>query len=92
MLKTYGLLGLSSLAATLAVATPAAAQNGEAAQASNDSTEIVCRRLAAPTGSRLGRRNVCKTQAEWEAEQAQYRQEVQRQQDLSHQSFGNDGG
>lgn len=71
-----------------AIAGPAVAQQGQAV--SNDGTEIVCRRSPSTTGSRLGRRNICKTQAQWDAEQAQYRDEVRRQQDLSHQSFGNE--
>lgn len=85
-------LWISGLIAALAAGAPAAAQGDSdgGQQASNDATEIVCRRLASPTGSRLGRRNVCKTQQQWDAERAQYREEVQRQQDRSHQSFGNE--
>lgn len=90
MRKIICVSAISALAATLALTAPAAAQSGAIAQPSNNATEVVCRRLEAPTGTRLGRRNICKTQAEWDAEQAQYRQEVQRQQDLSHQSFGNE--
>jgi len=55
---------------------------------SDNGTEVVCRRLAPPTGSRLGPRNVCKTRADWRALQEESRREVQRQQDASHWSGG----
>lgn len=81
-------LWLPGLVIAAIASGPAVGQQGQTA--SNDGTEIVCRRSPSTTGSRLGRRNICKTQAQWDTEQAQYREEVRRQQDLSHQSFGNE--
>lgn len=84
MIKT---VWLPAIVIAAVAGPPAVAQEGQTV--SNDATEIVCRRLAPPTGTRLGPRNVCKTQEQWDAEQAQYREEVQRQQDRSHHtSFG----
>lgn len=85
MLKMAWALAISG---TL-MATPASAFDDVQPSAQNteevsQARRIVCRRLPPPSGTRIGLRNVCKTQAEWDAEQAQYRQEVQRQQDLSH--------
>lgn len=60
------------IGAGLAMGTPAisAAQQedlGAGAEGDVDaSTEIICKREPAPTGSRIGARNVCKTQMEWD--------------------------
>lgn len=82
-------LSMAAVAAALMMAATASAIAGQqtAAQTPEETSNalrIVCRRMPPPAGSRIGQRNVCKTQAQWDAEQAQYRQEVQRQQDLSH--------
>ncbi|MBC7987625.1 MAG: hypothetical protein H7X93_13310 [Sphingomonadaceae bacterium] len=87
MRNIVAIIGFSALGAALVAAGPAAAQN-DASQAANDGTEVVCRRNDAPTGTRLGRRNVCKTQAEWDAIQSANREAVERQQDASHWSAG----
>lgn len=45
---------------------------------------IVCQRMPPPPGSRLGGRNICKTQADWDLYRREIRHEVQRMQDRSH--------
>lgn len=77
---------LAFAAAMVSIAGSAHAQRtGEIGQmASNNATEVVCRRMAPPTGTRLGARNICKTQADWDAFEEANRREVQRQQDASH--------
>lgn len=66
--------------------TPAGNQQ---AQNTSDAREIVCRRMPPPAGTRIGPRNICRTQAEWDLLQQQNREEVERQQDASHYSRGN---
>jgi hypothetical protein len=69
------------------VATAAVAQNsGGSAKgpttrhgASGDPTEVVCVREQA-VGSRLATRRVCRTRAEWEQHQSEFKQEVDRAQ------------
>lgn len=80
------ILWLPGIVATALAGGPAIAQQNQAV--SDDATEVVCRRSPSAPGSRLGRRNICKTQAQWDAEQAQYSGEIRRQKDLSSQSFG----
>lgn len=53
-------------------ATPAIAFQSQSEGASDGTettftTNIVCRRYPAPTGTRIGTRRVCKTQFEWDA-------------------------
>lgn len=89
-------LSIAALAATvftgaplLVTASPAQAQDDAEADAGEEvspARRIVCRRMAAPSGSRLGARNICRTQAQWDIAQREIRTEVQRQQDLSHWS------
>lgn len=59
------------------------------AQNTPDGRQIVCRRMPPPAGTRIGARNICRTQAEWDLLQQQNREEVQRQQDASHYTRGN---
>ncbi len=71
-------------AATMAVAVPSFAQDAEEgaedAERSNPATTIVCRRYPAPTGSRIGTRRICRTQAEWTAADREARLAVERNQ------------
>ena len=39
--------------------------SGDGANEVTSSTEVICRRMAPPTGSRIGPRRICKTQMEW---------------------------
>ncbi len=52
-------------------------------------TKKVCKRFAAPTGSRLGSRKVCRTQAQWDAEKAEASEAANRAQGKS--SWGEHG-
>jgi len=54
-----------------ALGTPAYAFQVDQSEASDGTettavTEIICRQAAAPTGSRIRPRNICKTQREWD--------------------------
>ncbi|MFN2259020.1 MAG: hypothetical protein ABR601_04195 [Parasphingopyxis sp.] len=76
------------------VASPAtAAQNateGEQAEEGNAVNEIVCRRVAAPTGTRIGRRQICKTQHQWDLIEQESRNVIE---DIGNRSrVGNEGG
>jgi hypothetical protein len=62
-------------AACLAMAVPAFAADAEP-KASSD-TKTVCKRVDG-TGFRLARQKVCKTQAEWNAESREARDEIDR--------------
>lgn len=46
--------------------------------------KIVCRRMPPPPGSRIGGRNICRTQADWNLYRREARDVVMRMQDLSH--------
>ena len=65
------ILGLFAASMVLAAGVPtmsAAQDEGLAAGAEgevNASTEVICKRQPAPTGSRIGARNICKTEIEW---------------------------
>ncbi|NNC73024.1 MAG: hypothetical protein HKN78_09135 [Sphingomonadaceae bacterium] len=61
-----------ALAAGLLVSMPAAAPAQQTASSEVDEdavdpqNRIICRRIAPPTGSRIGPRRICKTQHEWD--------------------------
>lgn len=80
--------GLALLIAipALAAGIPAAAQDGLAAESFEGPTEVLCRSIPPPPGTRIGPRNICMTRAEWEMLRQENRNEVMRQQDLSHWS------
>ncbi len=75
------------LCAGLVAVAPAMAQVDTTLQAAAPESvsavsEVICRRVPPPTGSRIGPRNICKTQHEWDlinreartvVEEAQYR-------------------
>lgn len=48
-------------------------ESDEAATEPDTSVEVICRRTAPPTGSRIGGRNICHTIAEWAAMDAEAR-------------------
>lgn len=74
-----------SLTAGLLVAMPGAAPAQQAA-ASDDAAEesdgrrneVVCRRVAPPTGSRIGRRRLCQTQDVWDSAEREAREALER--------------
>lgn len=80
-------LGAALVAMSPAMVSPALAQGDTTLRAAapesvNAVSEVICRRIAPPTGSRIGPRNICKTQHEWDlinresrtvVEEAQYR-------------------
>lgn len=76
---------LLSLAAGLLVAMPVAAPaqqtatSDDASEESNDRrNEVVCRRVAPPTASRIGRRRLCQTQDVWDAAKREARESLDR--------------
>lgn len=67
------------------LASPASAlvNQDTATQADGDPSaahEIVCRHYPPPTGSRIGARNICKTQSEWAVHDREARQTLERAQ------------
>ena len=70
--------GFSSLGAVPATSqTPQAEPADTETDATNAGNEIICRRVAPPTGSRIGPRNVCKTRHEWDQITAESRDVVE---------------
>ena len=55
------------------VATPKTDASGAA-----KGNEVVCKKMDAPTGSRIGKRQVCKTKAEWDYIQTQQQEVLER--------------
>jgi hypothetical protein len=51
--------------------------------AMKDPDEVICRAEGAPTGTRLGKRRICATRAEWDALSRSAREETERIQDSS---------
>lgn len=74
----------AALAATLFVAMPVSApaqqsaSSNDTAESDRDRDEVVCRRAAAPTGSRIGARRVCQRQSQWDAAEREAREAVER--------------
>jgi hypothetical protein len=62
---------------SVALAMSAAAAVPASTSAAADPNAKVCRKLPPPTGTRLGSRRVCKTQAEWDQERFDARQAVE---------------
>jgi hypothetical protein len=65
------------LAVCLAVTSTPALANDSAPKTPNDENKTVCKRVDG-TGFRLARQKVCKTQAEWNAESREARDEIER--------------
>lgn len=74
-------------AAEAAQQAPGADEGGAPAEAKTlaykDPDEVLCRAADAPTGTRLGKRRICATRAEWDALSASARAETERIQDAS---------
>ena len=64
---TIALSAMLAVTATSSVGQEPADSDAKAAKAEE---EQVCKRLPPPVGSRVRGRRVCKTQAQWDAEQA----------------------
>ncbi len=61
----------------------------DAEAATNAANSMVCRRMPAPSGTRIGSRRVCRTQAEWTALQRESRGSIERAQGAG--TYGNSG-
>lgn len=71
VIVTSALLAAGSALAGEAVAAP---------PAQTDSSQIVCRQMDPPTGTRLGGRRVCKTEGEWERDRQQAQDDLSKTQ------------
>ena len=81
------LIVLSStfLAGAALAQTPGGDTESRRSGSAGDSNEVVCV-METEVGSRLGRRRVCRTRAEWAEHRGQYRDRVERaQQQMSNQ-------
>ena len=58
---------------TQSVASPKTAASGPA-----KANEIVCKKFDPPTGSRIGKRQICRSQADWDYIQAQEKEAIER--------------
>jgi hypothetical protein len=65
---------------TPAPAAAAPADQGKPVAANTGRNEIVCHSMPAPTGTRFGGRNICKTAGQWADEQAQAQHDLEKQQ------------
>jgi hypothetical protein len=77
----FGLVAGAAL--SLASAAFAADASPATAQASNDPNEVICKDAAAETGSMLGKRRICMSRAQWQAQQDSDRQEINNAQQHS---------
>ena len=59
-------LGAAPLSATGPVEEAAAAEAAKRTQEEGGPNAYVCKKFPPPAGTRLGKRQVCKTQAEWD--------------------------
>ena len=83
LVSTAGLIVMGSSAmaedpaqpAPATTAAPAAAP-APAATPSDDGDKLVCRNMAAATGTRLGARRECKTQRQWDDARLQTQKEI----------------
>ncbi len=73
----FALLYLASMSAstsasveTLPAAPPVSAEAGKTTAAVEPDGVVICKRFPAPTGSRIGKRQICKTKWQWDQEKA----------------------
>lgn len=78
---------ISILAAMPGIAIAQSEIDRAQAQESEEENPVICRRVAAPTGSRIGARRVCRTQSQWEAER-QAARETLNNPSLRHRTVG----
>lgn len=74
------LLGTPALLAFASPENEAAA--AKAAEATSGSNGFVCKKLPPPVGTRIGKRQVCKTRAEWRALEQAQQDDLQKLQSL----------
>lgn len=67
------LLVAAQAPATQSVATPKTDASGPA-----KAGEIVCKKFESPTGTRIGKRQICRTRAEWDYIQGQEREAIEQ--------------
>jgi hypothetical protein len=79
MLKFVALAAVLAIGATPAIAQAPSAGTAPPAAKAEDPNKKICERVE-ETGTRLGGRRVCKTKAEWAAERAESRRELERAQ------------
>lgn len=76
-------VGALALATTVvpAVAGASASDGAEAtkAKSASDPNRVICRRVET-IGSRLGSKRICQTAAQWAAQEAENRQDIERRQ------------
>ena len=79
-MRLPGIIVVAGLAPLLVAAQTPAVQSVAApktdAQAAK-ATEVVCKKFEAPTGSRIGKRQICKTKAQWDYSQDQEREAIE---------------
>jgi flagellar motility protein MotE (MotC chaperone) len=78
MLKFVALAAVLAISTTSAVAQPPATETAAPTAKAQDPDKKRCERIVEETGSRLGGRRICKTEAEWAAERQQSREESER--------------
>lgn len=72
---------LAAVAAPLIAATPAPPIASVAAPKTTEPAkgmDVVCKKFDPPTGSRIGKRQICRTQAEWDLLKEQDREVIDR--------------
>ena len=88
MLKLVALVAALAIGTTSAVAQAPTAQPAAPTAKQDDPNKKICERVE-ETGTRLGARRVCKTKAEWAAERAESRRELERvQQNVDYRPAG----
>jgi len=78
-------------AAPAAAAATAAAAPATPAPTTSDPNKIVCKSLPAPTGTRLGSRRQCLSQAEWDEKERQDQQALMHDQSQGFQMHTGSG-
>ena len=78
MLKLVALAAALAIGTTSAVAQPPATGSAAPIAKAQDPDKKRCERIVEETGSRLGGRRICKTEAEWAAERQPSREESER--------------
>lgn len=93
-MKTIAKALIAPCTAVVCLASPAPAAQTSAAEEeageTNPVSEIVCRRVPPPTGTRIGPRRICKTQHQWDLIEEESRNMIE---DIGNRSrVGNEGG
>lgn len=76
-------IAIAAVAPLLVASGIAAAQQAQTTQpvtasatSKPKSTDVVCKKFPPPAGTRIGKRQICKTQAEWDYIQAQEKEVI----------------